>query len=797
MLRLGREASPWRFVPLALAALEQVPADADVRFLLACAYGKLGLRTAALEELERLPHAARGVEAVVQLATHLGRLPDDQVPAARLVETADRNAAVLERRGLLPGGWRAGLERWQATTAGVRTLRTSGGVLVQRDARGAWRRWIDEAAHAAAQGDKLPAQRPLLVDGLHMPLLLRRIIEITPTTSLGFETSVTLLCASIEELCDGLGWGDVTRELSLDRVRVVVDSDAPRRIEQELERVPEADPPLTLVMSSNPFARDRWSAGRVHEVAEHLSASNMRAAARACDGIEAHYTGMTPARWRERYAAALDGSGPPLRVLVVTTRYSTYVRHAAEDLTAGLRAVGCEATTFMEPDTRTQMITTAYPMAIDRHKPDLLVVVNALRAHLGSVVPRELPMVTWVQDALPQLFQQSNARAMQPLDFVAGYAFEELFTRFGFPVERFGFAPLAASAQKFHDGPVDEDLARRMACEVAYVSHQSETYDAREARLLRESASNPLLREAVPAVCEQLRAWVRAQDRLGNAEEPWALVRRRAVDAVRLLLPAGEQGDATASQLSHAVAAPLVEAHLRQQTLAWAADVCKRRGWRMHLYGRGWEKHPTLAAHARGELAHGEELRAAYQCARAHLHAATGDWLHQRVCECVLSGGLMLTRRKADDLATLAARVGVRAHEARARGVSEPWEELMLRWVTSACGAPREPITDPALCGAGVVGELMRACSLPDEVLWLSGDWSQSTFATPSELEALLAYAVERPAWRASVAGGMRDRTRAGLTFDAMALRMVGMVARSLGVATPGVARASRGAGKA
>ena len=47
VLRLGQAGRPWLFVPAALAALAVEPGDEAVRFLLAAAYARLGLRTAA------------------------------------------------------------------------------------------------------------------------------------------------------------------------------------------------------------------------------------------------------------------------------------------------------------------------------------------------------------------------------------------------------------------------------------------------------------------------------------------------------------------------------------------------------------------------------------------------------------------------------------------------------------------------------------------------------------------------------------------------------------------------------
>jgi hypothetical protein len=111
-----------------------------------------------------------------------------------------------------------------------------------------------------------------------------------------------------------------------------------------------------------------------------------------------------------------------------------------------------------------------------------------------------------------------------------------------------------------------------------------------------------------------------------------------------------EQGHA---DLLHQLIYPIAERAIRQQMIEWAAELCDERGWKLHLYGRGWDRHPRFARYAKGELPHGDSLRAAYQCAKMNLHTGLGGAHHQRVLECALAGGCTLVRIRADDLRQL------------------------------------------------------------------------------------------------------------------------------------------------
>ncbi|MEO1535634.1 MAG: hypothetical protein AAFS11_08770, partial [Planctomycetota bacterium] len=88
------------------------------------------------------------------------------------------------------------------------------------------------------------------------------------------------------------------------------------------------------------------------------------------------------------------------------------------------------------------------------------------------------------------------------------------------------------------------------------------------------------------------------------------------------------------------VAMRLYDRCRRHEALGWAARACGDNGWRLAIYGDGWDTHPTLAAHARGRVAHGMELCSAYNAARVTLDTSTLSGFHQRIAECVLSGGI-------------------------------------------------------------------------------------------------------------------------------------------------------------
>ena len=115
LLGLGRSGRPREFLPIAVRAIQQVPDDLDLRFLLAAACAQLGLRTIAAETLAALPEPAQADANVKALTSAVGGLPDDRVSAEHRRTLAAANLGVLRDRGIdaaavLEDAWPAWLE---------------------------------------------------------------------------------------------------------------------------------------------------------------------------------------------------------------------------------------------------------------------------------------------------------------------------------------------------------------------------------------------------------------------------------------------------------------------------------------------------------------------------------------------------------------------------------------------------------------------------------------------------------------------------------------------------------------
>ncbi|MHC4218452.1 MAG: hypothetical protein ACYSU7_08350 [Planctomycetota bacterium] len=791
LIELGRSGQPWAFLPTALRALQATPGDPGMRFLAAANFARLGLATPARALLAELGADVAGAPEVVELSGAIDKLPPDVVPPDPLIATCRANVEALARRGV---DLSAELEAWIPKAGAWTWLRSHDGNVVRQAGSGResadWIGLSDQVGEAQRfalehliSSTEILLRPPCVLEGVDPPWMLQRLAEITAESKLGYRPRIRVLQADPLELLDGLAQADLRPAIDDPRVSFFTGPEAHEQFRADLHACFHAEITGTYLLLPTVRTRVQPSADVIVSDAQAAQAALAEQVNMAVQKI---YAGRDRAWWATRYATAIDGFGEPLRVLVPTTRYSTYIQHASRDLVAAFGAIGCVAELFIEADDFTKSTSIAYQRHLERLQPDLVVLINYGRAHTGGMLPAQLPVVCWVQDAMWQQFDAEIGSGQTELDFLAGHLFPELFERFGYPRGNSLSMPVVVSARKFHDGPVDPALVTRHACEIAYVGHQSETPPAQRDRLLNEAGDDHAFRKCVESMYPKIREIGTGCLHRGTGRWLAEIVEETLREV------AGEADPAAAARMLKLWVQPMADRILRHQSLAWAADVARRRGWRLRIYGRGWEDHPDLAEYACGELDHGEELRAAYQAAAVHLHLTINTIRHQRVLECVLSGGLPLCRRKVEDmwpvydytlnrLVRESEPVIGRVADRRLgyRIVDHP-EAMAVTALRQRYG--QDP--GPYLYVDADQIERRRSddrANLDRDEAWLLGDPAEITFASAQDLERLVERAVERPAWRHGLSRSIARRAQGRCTTDRFAQRIIEHVRSSFG----------------
>lgn len=633
LLSLGRSADSWKFLSLALPALaqynEQQPNQPGLFLLAASHLAKLGLRTCALEQLNRLPEEVRQTPQVLALGAAVGSLQNDEL--AQSSRWLDLNLRALGDRLI---GFDASAPR-----RSFRAFVASDGNVITLDGEH-WANFVDSKAltarslaeHRASWRDQ--PQAALFIAGCRTPWLFRSASEARPREKLGYRAPICIVEPDTDAFLAALSMSDCSEQLRDDHIRAFVGPNAVELLAAYLRtRIDLRISGTVAHDAATPSSVFRCVAASVSDILAEQQAEVPRLE----QSVRALYAERDLQWWNIRLRER------PLRILIPTTRYSTFIQYSSRDIASAFEAHGHEARVLIEPDGSSCFSAGAYLRAVRDFAPDLILCINFPRAALGDFLPRNLPWVCWIQDQMPHLFDERLGRSLGAYDFTVGHIVEDLHSRYGYPRESSMLLPVPASERKFHAAPATSEERARFECEIAYVSHQSETPEAQHERIVSELRTNPSVDNSLLAAMGPLREAVNRHLALPLSTLPFPtmkhVVRTSLSNSLRSEPPAQ-----VVDLLTNVYAEPHADRTMRHEALDWAASAARKNGWRFHLYGRGWESHPTLRDFARGTLAHDGDLRLSYQLAGCHLHVTYHMLAHPRLSECVLSGGLPLCR---------------------------------------------------------------------------------------------------------------------------------------------------------
>jgi hypothetical protein len=630
--------------------LETNPEDDGTRLLAVREYLRMGLGAAAAELLSSAGPSLTGTAEFAELRALAAR-QTRIVAWDRRAKRFERNLAPLAARGIAVDDIRAA---WSAgQTAYELHLDSSGGEQVRGRLPGGCRRWLrlGPSPVAMAESAPLPVDAealmpgPYLFESLGLPEYLLRIWRRTRNTFHGYDAAIYVVESNLTALGLALNLCDLSEPLADDAVMLFGGADCRERFRRTIEADPNLPPPRQCFDFSH-LCRSHDGAAhacpRGEALLEAMKSARHGRLVTALAGLEATYAGRDARYWARRFEAALSGAGPPLRVLATVSTRTTYLQYSMRDALDALETLGCQTRLLIETRRFEIVSAEAYHQVIGDFDPDLVFVIDHPRSSFGGRVPRNLPIMTWDQDALPHIFTPANLGQMGPLDVLVGLPHVPEIVNYGLDAAQFFVSQAATNPQRFDIGELTDEERARYACDISYVSHASQTpadFHAQERQLYREANAEKLLdalyKLATDHVLER-----------GSVDEG---------DLARLLL-AGEQATGI-----HVPQTPMRERLMtwylwrlcdrvfRHQALEWAARFAERTGRTLRIYGNGWDKHPTLARWAHGAAANGRELACVHRGSRINLQLMPAGFLHQRAMDGLCAGGFFLVRATPAD----------------------------------------------------------------------------------------------------------------------------------------------------
>lgn len=710
-------------------------------------------------------------------------------------ELLEANLAVLAGRGGVSADGRLHdrLRSVLADAAEEAMFAEDGNVVLRPRGEADIRRWAwigDFRAAAAAAPEAFVAERGVktgrvLLEGIAPPwhaLAVReefRRADLDPAAQ-GFRRGLLVVEPDERAASRALSVVDCSAALADEAVEWFLGQGAWGALGRWLDERMDLMPPRRLAMTPRDPQRAAAAQAAASEAMSAAAARQQDELARLLARVARAYDGRGAEEVAGRLADGLARGG--LRVLISGSRFTSYVRHAAADLAASLRAMGHEALIVSEPSASDVLASPAYARAVGEFVPDVVVVANYGRASLANVVPECVPIVCWVQDAMEHLFDPKLVRTAGPLDVFIGYSFTGALADPALEGRRV-LTTVPASEIKFHPGPVPDGARERHGADMVFISNHGEPPEVLRDRLIAGLGGTPVARRLMEAV------WSAANRLVAEAatRRIWTRLDEEMSAAFRSVAGRAPQG-AELGNCVHQMLVPLVGRLFRHEGVRWAARLAERNGWTLRLHGTGWSETPEFARYAAGPIEHGEELRACYQSAAVTLHLDPNTLTHQRVLEAALSGGLPAARFCADALGPLETlafdQVRRDAEPERRLPDGRLWyqavdSEAGLRLLDlkqrlgvpvwpRMCASPEEPLpAEPPEARSG------------SDPAFLYGDLAELSFADEAGLERLVARARGDAAWRSRWSSIVRSRALEVGSTRAFASRMLALCHRA------------------
>lgn len=637
-----------RFLNRADAYLQTASDDAYIALMACREYLKLGLTDAA-RDLLPLIHGIQPSQDLDQFRQSVQALPSGAIGWNALTSNFNRNAEALRAAGNEVAVLK---EAERKLNQRCRLFRDARGRLQLRSRiAGARHAWIPALRdHDAAERNqplpediRQPMPGPYLFDGIGLGGFFERVARATLNTFLGYSPPLFIIEPDAAVLAAALHLHDLSDLLSDERVFVF----AGETWEQDLRAAFDAEPNLPLpAQVVRGGLRTQHAAQRHLQIVRALHEQRARDIENSLIQMQKRYARRDRAWWGRRFSEAEREGG--LRVLAAVSQHTTFLKHSMRDAVRALTHLGHRCIVLTESNHYETVAPLTYHKTIREFEPDVFFALDHIRPEFGAVLPDNLPVLTWDQDQLPQVFTAENVSKLSPLDFVVGYA-KHRCIELGANPRQLGYARVPTCLEQFDGPPLTGDERERYTCDVSFISHASQTprqfHDEERAQYadpgvrrlldaLFEIYPEHLQSERVPTGWVVRHSLTLAKEQCGIARIPLEL-EQRLLDWYLWRL-----GDRI----------------FRHDALEWIAAWARTARKDLRLYGRGWENHPTLAEFARGPAEQGRELLCIYRASRINLQLMPAGFLHQRALDGLAAGGFFLTRLVPRDLQGKALR---------------------------------------------------------------------------------------------------------------------------------------------
>jgi spore maturation protein CgeB/tetratricopeptide (TPR) repeat protein len=344
---------------------------------------------------------------------------------------------------------------------------------------------------------------------------------------------------------------------------------------------------------------------------------------------------------REYYQKLFDKPLGNLRILFLTSRFTQVVQYTIRDFMNACKRLGIQCCLSIDKSDLHRVSNSYIMDKIAGFQPNVVFTTNYFRLDY-HFLPKNIMMVTWVQDPMPQLDSKEHAQGFGPHDYILSYSqhYTQQLVNAGYPPERINQQMVCFDDQVFYPR-LEETGVNRYKSEVTICANYNYIPEQIRDNLIAgypPETTNPDLRRRVVYLFNQL------YQMLDQYIQNGGLI-ANSMQCLEVLKSLTQQTGLTIheqnlDQLAEKVFLELVYGLQREHVVR----AINQAGFQLKLWGKFWESSVEFSSHAMGWVEHGPELAKVYSCSKIVIGAFSHVTAHFRIWEAIACGALVMVR---------------------------------------------------------------------------------------------------------------------------------------------------------
>jgi hypothetical protein len=328
------------------------------------------------------------------------------------------------------------------------------------------------------------------------------------------------------------------------------------------------------------------------------------------------------------------------RVLFITSRFTTVLQHHIRDCMLACQQMGLVAAVHKEKSNIHRNGASSYLNIVNEFQPDIIFIIDYFRLGRELYIPPEIRVVTWIQDPLSHIMDETTPSKLKENDFILNHLINyEPLKKINYHACNIMNAPMRANDEIYTIRELPEQEQKMYAADICLLAHGTDYREIMNEILgaLKDGFEEDdfeYIKEVFKEIC--INYYIEVYEERTNIKTKKACEQYLEVRFVEKGITFSVQAiDFISTQFFNYLKGCVFRSVLAE----WLLD----GGFtNLKLYGRDWKNHPRLRDFAMGIAQNGEEVSKILQCSKMILGTNPYASGAARVYETFLSGSFYL-----------------------------------------------------------------------------------------------------------------------------------------------------------